>query len=105
MPYTTSKDISFGTVIRRGLRRRCPNCGEGRSFRGYLTVADAIPNHPDCRPYRRTTLVDGRAVLSLVNQAPHGGMVAYDAGLDADGAARHEGRCRRPDVATWPYRK
>ena len=41
MPYTTSKDISFGAVIRRGLLRLCPNCGEGRSFKGYLKVADS----------------------------------------------------------------
>lgn len=39
MPYTTSQDIGFSTVFRRGLRRRCPSCGEGRAFSGYLTIA------------------------------------------------------------------
>jgi uncharacterized protein (DUF983 family) len=27
----------------RGLRCRCPNCGEGRMFRAFLKVADACP--------------------------------------------------------------
>lgn len=27
----------------RGLRGRCPNCGEGRMFRAYLKVADNCP--------------------------------------------------------------
>ncbi len=28
------------TAIRRGLRGRCPNCGEGKIFHAYLKVAD-----------------------------------------------------------------
>jgi uncharacterized protein (DUF983 family) len=27
----------------RGLRKRCPNCGRGRMFTGYLKVADSCP--------------------------------------------------------------
>lgn len=77
MPYTTSKDISFGTVIRRGLRRRCPNCGEGRSFRGYLTVADACKacgeglghiRADDFPPYL-TILIVGHIVVPLALMA------------------------------------
>jgi uncharacterized protein (DUF983 family) len=73
MPYTTSKDISFGTIIRRGLRRRCPNCGEGRSFSGYLTVADACKacgeslghiRADDFPPYL-TILIVGHIVVPL----------------------------------------
>lgn len=30
----------FGAAFRRGLSRRCPNCGEGRLFRGYLKVQE-----------------------------------------------------------------
>ena len=30
-----------GTGFKRGLARRCPNCGEGHLFRGYLKV-DAV---------------------------------------------------------------
>lgn len=29
-----------GLAIRHGLRQRCPSCGEGRIFAGYLRVAD-----------------------------------------------------------------
>ncbi|WP_298328818.1 DUF983 domain-containing protein [Asticcacaulis sp.] len=31
---------SLSTAISRGLRRRCPACGEGHAFRGYLKVVD-----------------------------------------------------------------
>ncbi|HKK22870.1 MAG TPA: DUF983 domain-containing protein, partial [Pseudohaliea sp.] len=32
---------SHSTAIRRGLKRRCPSCGEGRAFAGYLRTAEA----------------------------------------------------------------
>jgi uncharacterized protein (DUF983 family) len=31
----------FMTMIRRGLRGRCPVCGEGKLFAGFLTIAPA----------------------------------------------------------------
>jgi uncharacterized protein (DUF983 family) len=31
----------FGPSVMRGLRGRCPRCGDGKLFRGYLKVADA----------------------------------------------------------------
>lgn len=31
---------SLGTAVGRGLRNRCPVCGEGRVFRGYLTLVE-----------------------------------------------------------------
>jgi uncharacterized protein (DUF983 family) len=31
---------SFWTAVRRGARNRCPVCGEGKVFRGYLRVVD-----------------------------------------------------------------
>ena len=30
-------------IIWRGLRRRCPQCGAGRIFKGYLTIHDECP--------------------------------------------------------------
>ena len=30
-------------ILKRGLRGRCPHCGEGRMFRKFLKVADACP--------------------------------------------------------------
>lgn len=32
-------DHSLGTAVRRGLAGHCPRCGEGRLFKGFLTVA------------------------------------------------------------------
>ena len=34
---TSPADIPLMTVIRRGLSRRCPNCGKGAVLSGYLT--------------------------------------------------------------------
>jgi uncharacterized protein (DUF983 family) len=36
-PQGTPSDVPFGTVIRRGLARRCPACGKGTTLSGYLT--------------------------------------------------------------------
>ncbi len=35
------RSLPFSTLIGRGLRNRCPHCGVGRVFRGYLTVVQA----------------------------------------------------------------
>lgn len=40
MPYALGTDIGLMAAIKRGLKRRCPHCGEGRAFSGYLKVAD-----------------------------------------------------------------
>ncbi|AWM78051.1 hypothetical protein HYN04_09980 [Phenylobacterium parvum] len=34
---------AFATALSRGLRGRCPHCGEGRLFRTYLKVNPACP--------------------------------------------------------------
>lgn len=39
----TGRRTSWGLGIRRGLACRCPACGEGRAFTGFLKVADACP--------------------------------------------------------------
>ena len=36
-PQRTPPELPFLTVIRRGLARRCPQCGEGATLTGYLT--------------------------------------------------------------------
>ena len=41
-----SPDVPFLTVIRRGLARRCPNCGVGATLSGYLT---RVPSCSACR--------------------------------------------------------
>lgn len=40
MPYSLAPQIGFRAAIGRGFRRRCPRCGEGRAFEGYLKVVD-----------------------------------------------------------------
>jgi uncharacterized protein (DUF983 family) len=43
MPVTMSTDTlprSLGTAVWNGMKLRCPHCGEGHLFRGYLKVAD-----------------------------------------------------------------
>ena len=32
-----SEKSGLGTVLSRGWRRKCPHCGEGAMFKGYLT--------------------------------------------------------------------
>ena len=40
-PPDPTSDLPFLTVTRRGLARRCPNCGEGATLTGYLTQVPA----------------------------------------------------------------
>jgi uncharacterized protein (DUF983 family) len=36
-------DVPLKTALWRGLKGRCPHCGEGRMFRAFLKVADQCP--------------------------------------------------------------
>jgi uncharacterized protein (DUF983 family) len=62
---------SFLTGLTRGFVRRCPNCGQGRLFRGYLKVRDceacghANTVYPadDAPPYF-TILIVGHLVIA-----------------------------------------
>lgn len=40
MPYELGSNIGFRAAIARGLKRRCPHCGEGRAFTGYLQLTE-----------------------------------------------------------------
>jgi len=35
--------ITLGQALSRGLRRKCPRCGEASSFRSYLKIVDVCP--------------------------------------------------------------
>lgn len=61
--------------LKRGLSRRCPACGVGRLFRGYLTVEDVCPacghdngQYPadDAPPYFTIFLVGHLVVAPLL---------------------------------------
>ncbi|MBU2992689.1 DUF983 domain-containing protein [Octadecabacter sp. 1_MG-2023] len=62
-------------AILRGLRRRCPNCGEGNIFDGYLKVVDHCPvcnedlshNRADDGPAYLTILVVGHVLAILMH--------------------------------------
>ena len=38
-----NSDVTVWEAAKRGMRGRCPACGEGRLFRAYLKVADTCP--------------------------------------------------------------
>jgi uncharacterized protein (DUF983 family) len=70
----------FGTGVKRGLRNRCPVCGEGHVFDGYLKVTPACSNcgapmgalRADDAPPYFTILVTGHVLtpfILLVEQA------------------------------------
>ena len=48
----------------RGLRRRCPNCGQGSMFEGYLKVADSCPACGEELSHHRAD--DGPAYLTIL---------------------------------------
>jgi uncharacterized protein (DUF983 family) len=64
---------SIWTGVKRGLARRCPNCGEGRLFSGYLTIRspcevcgldNGIYPSDDFPPYL-TILIVGHVLVPL----------------------------------------
>ena len=60
----STDDRSLGTPITRGLRARCPHCGEGRLFQGFLTL------RPTCErcglDYSFADAADGPAVFVIL---------------------------------------
>ena len=51
--WTHVAPISFGTALKRGFVRRCPRCGQGSLFKGYLKMADHCTNcQLEFEPYR-----------------------------------------------------
>ena len=70
MPFETNRadrglpEIPFMTVIRRGLSRRCPNCGEGPVLKGYL---ERLPSCSSCgTDFSRISADDGPAWATLI---------------------------------------
>ena len=53
-----------GPAVMRGLKRRCPNCGQGHLFAGYLKVADACPECGEELYHHRAD--DGPAYLTIL---------------------------------------
>ena len=60
----TEDDRPMKRAMWRGLRRRCPNCGEGMLFKGYLRVADECPACQETLSHHRAD--DGPAYLTIL---------------------------------------
>ncbi len=71
---TPAIDRPMGAAIRRGFMRRCPNCGQGHVFTGYLKVADQCPvcrldlhhHRADDGPAYLTILIVGHLMAPLI---------------------------------------
>lgn len=37
------RDVKLGTLLSRGIRKKCPNCGGGKIFDGWFTLKDRCP--------------------------------------------------------------
>ncbi|MDO5656885.1 MAG: DUF983 domain-containing protein [Paracoccus sp. (in: a-proteobacteria)] len=53
-----------GEAMRRGALRRCPNCGEGALFQGYLKIRDTCPNCGEELHHQRAD--DGPAYITIL---------------------------------------
>lgn len=61
---TTDQDRPMGPAIRRGFLRRCPQCGQGHLFSGYLKVVDSCPVCRETLLHHRAD--DGPAYLTIL---------------------------------------
>ena len=57
-------DREMKSAMWRGLRRRCPNCGEGHMFSGFLKVVDRCPVCQENLSLHRAD--DGPAYLTIL---------------------------------------
>jgi len=61
---TSPPERPMGPALRRGLMCRCPSCGEGRVFEGYLKLRNACPVCHEDLSHQRTD--DGPAYLTIL---------------------------------------
>ncbi len=59
-----SEERPLGPAVRRGWRRRCPNCGSGPLLKGYLKVRDTCPVCGEDLHHHRAD--DGPAYLTIL---------------------------------------
>lgn len=73
--YTPAPEREAKPAMWRGFRRRCPNCGDGVMFDGYLQVADHCPvcqeelhhHRADDGPAYLTILIVGHLMAPLIH--------------------------------------
>lgn len=61
---TLPDDRPMGQAIQRGLRCRCPSCGEGQIMEGYLKLRETCPACGEDLSHQRTD--DGPAYLTIL---------------------------------------
>ncbi|WP_039017499.1 DUF983 domain-containing protein [Halocynthiibacter namhaensis] len=61
---TQAETRQIKPTLLRGWRRRCPNCGSGPMFKGYLKVRDTCPNCEENLSHHRAD--DGPAYLTIL---------------------------------------
>lgn len=64
MPQAEEVERDTRTALWRGWNRRCPNCGEGKMFQGYLKVRDHCPTCGTELHHHRAD--DGPAYLTIL---------------------------------------
>jgi len=69
---TTSRFTLIGTALRRGLRKRCPHCGEGRLFSGWSFIERCSA----CGLVFARNYGDTWAFIILGDRLPLGAMIA-----------------------------
>jgi uncharacterized protein (DUF983 family) len=70
-PVLHGRRVEFLTALKRGFRRRCPSCGRGKLFAGYLTLRECCAHcglafegcRADDAPAYFTILVIGHIVV------------------------------------------
>ncbi|MBL8587311.1 MAG: DUF983 domain-containing protein [Methylobacteriaceae bacterium] len=68
----------WGEAVGRGLRMRCPACGEGRMFRAYLKVADACPACGEALHHHRADDAPPYVTISVVGHLVVGALLIVE---------------------------
>lgn len=63
-----ARDRPLGPALGRGWRRRCPNCGGGPMFDGYLHVRDSCASCGEALHHHRADDVPAWAVILIVGK-------------------------------------
>lgn len=63
-PPAAEEERPTGMAMRRGMRGRCPACGEGRLFSRYLRVVDHCPSCDEAMHHHRAD--DGPAYVTVL---------------------------------------
>jgi uncharacterized protein (DUF983 family) len=74
VPLSADEDRPLSSTLKRGFRRRCPNCGKGAMLQGFLKVTpscavcgeDLYHQRADDGPAYLTVLIVGHVVAPLM---------------------------------------